>query len=149
MRAELWKILRLISNCKWKILDVSCNFVPRAGDEMDQVAHGRWGRNEESDVSDAPITGDSESGSVSRSGSQSNESRTPSRSPTPRRELDERSQSRGSFTDGIETVAILDEKRNNINSPKEDPRDKLPPYLPSVYGCRSVEEFQVNYELVS
>ena len=110
---------------------------------MDQVAHGRWGRNEGSDVSDASITGDSESGSDSRSDSRSNESRTPSRSPTPRRDLDERSQSRGSFTDGIETVAIVDETRNSMSTPKEDPRDKLPPYLPSVYGCRSVEEFQV------
>lgn len=144
MRADLRKILPLISNWKKEIIDVCYNFVPRVGDEMDQVAHGRWGRDEGSDVSDAPITGDSESGSESRSDSRSNESRTPSRSPTPRRDLDERSQSRGSFTDGIETVAIVDEKRNNISTPKEDPRNKLPPYLPSVYGCRSVEEFQVK-----
>ena len=122
-------------------------FVPRVGDEMDQVAHGRWGRNEESDVSDAPITG--ESGSESRSDSGSNESRTPSRSPTPRRDLDERSQSGGSFADGIEAVMMPDEKRNNASTPKEDPRDKLPPYLPSVYGCRSVEEFQVNIILLA
>ena len=26
----------------------------------------------------------------------------------------------------------------------EDERDKLPPYLPSIYGCRSVEEFHVR-----
>ena len=109
---------------------------------MDQVAHGRWGRNEGSDVSDAPITDDSESGSESRSDSRSDdESRTPSRSPTPRRDIDERSQSRGSFADGIEVCVADDEKVVNIQ--KEDPRDKLPYYLPSVYGCRSVEEFQV------
>ncbi|TRY79429.1 hypothetical protein TCAL_10766 [Tigriopus californicus] len=28
------------------------------------------------------------------------------------------------------------------NKAAEDERDKLPPYLPSIYGCRSVEEFQ-------
>merc|ERR1712226_1031626 len=67
-------------------------------------------------------------------------SRTPSRSPTPRRDLDERSQSQASFADGIETGTLVEEKRDS--TPKEDPRDKLPPYLPSVYGCRSVEEFQ-------
>merc|ERR1712226_1387139 len=67
-------------------------------------------------------------------------SRTPSRSPTPRRDLDERSQSRGSFAEGIEAGTVNDEKI--ITTPKEDPRDLLPPYLPSVYGCRSVEEFQ-------
>ena len=109
---------------------------------MDQVAHGRWGRNEGSDVSDAPITDDSESGSESRSNSLSaDESRTPSRSPTPRRDIEERAQSRGSFADGIEVGITDDEKVANVQ--KEDPRDKLPPYLPSVYGCRSVEEFQV------
>ena len=108
---------------------------------MDHV-HGRWGKTEGSDVSDAPITDDSESGSDSRSNSRSDESRTPSRSPTPRRDLEERSQSRGSFADGIEAVTVNDERLNS--TPKEDPRDKLPPYLPSVYGCRSVEEFQVR-----
>lgn len=30
------------------------------------------------------------------------------------------------------------------NKAAEDERDKLPPYLPSIYGCRSVEEFQVR-----
>ena len=111
----------------------------RSGDEMDQVTHGRWGREEGSDVSEAPITDDSGSGSASDS--RSDESRTPSRSPTPRRDIEERSQSRGSFDDGIEVGITGDEKATNI--PKEDPRDKLPYYLPSVYGCRSVEEFQV------
>ena len=115
-------------------------FFGRSGDEIDQVAHGRWGRNEGSDVSDAPITDDSESGS--ESDSRSDESRTPSRSPTPRRDLEERSQSRGSFAEGIEAGTVNDEKI--ITTPKEDPRDLLPPYLPSVYGCRSVEEFQVR-----
>merc|ERR1712226_1370540 len=67
-------------------------------------------------------------------------SRTPSRSPTPRRDLDERSQSQASFADGIETGTLDEEKLDS--TPKEDPRDKLPAYLPSVYGCRSVEEFQ-------
>ena len=115
------------------------NFITRSGDEMDQVAHGRWGRNEGSDVSDAPISEESESESLSNS--RSEESRTPSRSPTPLRDPEERSQSQGSFADGIELVAGNDEKVNV--APIEDPRDKLPPYLPSVYGCRSVEEFQV------
>ena len=116
------------------------NFITRSGDEMDQVAHGRWGRNEGSDVSDAPISEESESESLSNS--RSEESRTPSRSPTPLRDPEERSQSQGSFADGIELVAGNDEKVNVV--PIEDPRDKLPPYLPSVYGCRSVEEFQVS-----
>ena len=79
-------------------------FFGRSGDEIDQVAHGRWGRNEGSDVSDAPITDDSESGS--ESDSRSDESRTPSRSPTPRRDLEERSQSRGSFAEGIEAGTV-------------------------------------------
>ena len=34
-----------------------------------------------------------------------------------------------------------------VESEVEDPEDKLPPYLPSVYGCRSVEEFQVFLSL--
>ena len=116
----------------------------RSGDEMDQVAHGRWGKDEASDVSDAPITEDSESGSAeSGSESRSEESRTPSRSPTPRR--DDRSQSRGSFADGIEAGAMDDVNvSDNSHEKVKDPRDDLPPYLPSVYGCRSVEEFQVS-----
>jgi len=112
----------------------------RSEDEMDQVAHGRWGKNEESDVSDAPITDNSDSETDSRSDSRSDRSRTPSRSPTPRRDLDDRSQSQASFADGIEAGTLDEEKHESTT--KEDPRDKLPPYLPSVYGCRSVEEFQ-------
>ena len=121
---------------------LNCQFISRSEDEIDQVAHGRWGKNEESDVSDAPITDNSESESDYRSESRSDRSRTPSRSPTPRRDLDERSQSQASFADGIEPGILHEEKHDN--TPKEDPRDKLPPYLPSVYGCRSVEEFQVS-----
>lgn len=121
---------------------LNCQFISRSEDEIDQVAHGRWGKNEESDVSDAPITDNSESESDYRSESRSDRSRTPSRSPTPRRDLDERSQSQASFADGIEPGTLHEEKHDN--TPKEDPRDKLPPYLPSVYGCRSVEEFQVS-----
>ena len=29
----------------------------------------------------------------------------------------------------------------------EDEREKLPPYLPSIYGCRSVDEFHVSQHL--
>ena len=47
------------------------DFFPRSEDEIDQVAHGRWGKNEESDVSDAPITDNSDSESDSRSESRS------------------------------------------------------------------------------
>ena len=121
------------------------DFFPRSEDEIDQVAHGRWGRNEESDVSDAPITDNSDSESDSRSESRTDRSRTPSRSPTPRRDLDERSQSQASFADGIESGTLNEVKHDS--TPKEDPRDKLPPYLPSVYGCRSVEEFQVHIKI--
>lgn len=143
MRADLW----LSSTAKYENINVlsrlllNCQFISRSEDEIDQVAHGRWGRNEESDVSDAPITDNSESESDYRSESRSDRSRTPSRSPTPRRDLDERSQSQASFADGIEQGTLQEEKHDI--TPKEDPRDKLPPYLPSVYGCRSVEEFQV------
>ena len=123
------------------------HFIIRSEDEIDQVAHGRWGKNEESDVSDAPITDNSGSNSESRSDSRSDRSRTPSRSPTPRRDLDERSQSQASFADGIETGTLDEEKLDS--TPKEDPRDKLPAYLPSVYGCRSVEEFQVRINVIN
>ena len=144
MRADAYihSTLKLISLADTNITGNLLNhFIIRSEDEIDQVAHGRWGKNEESDVSDAPITGNSDSESESRSDSRSDRSRTPSRSPTPRRDLDERSQSQASFADGIETGTLVEEKLDS--TPKEDPRDKLPPYLPSVYGCRSVEEFQV------
>ena len=104
MRADLW----LSSTAKYENINVlsrlllNCQFISRSEDEIDQVAHGRWGRNEESDVSDAPITDNSESESDYRSESRSDRSRTPSRSPTPRRDYDERSQSQASFADGIE-----------------------------------------------
>ena len=140
MRAEIVKIifdtLRVMPLSYFNLYLIQ----PRSEDEMDQVAHGRWGKNEESDVSDAPITDNSDSETDSRSDSRSDRSRTPSRSPTPRRDLDDRSQSQASFADGIE-AGTLEEKHESTT--KEDPRDKLPPYLPSVYGCRSVEEFQV------
>ena len=143
MRADFWlsSTEKNVSLNSLFRMPLNCQFISRSEDEIDQVAHGRWGKNEESDVSDAPITDNSESESDYRSESRSDRSRTPSRSPTPRRDLDERSQSQASFADGIEQGTLNEEKHDN--TPKEDPRDKLPPYLPSVYGCRSVEEFQV------
>ncbi len=40
-------------------------------------------------------------------------------------------------------MIFLQKLFQELQSEAEDPEDLLPPYLPSVYGCRSVEEFQV------
>lgn len=83
-------------------------------------------------------------------------SRTPSKSPTPRRKSEDEDtteakvlksnqedspRSRGSFADDIPDEDG-DKDERNLESEAEDVDSKLPPYLPSVYGCRSVEEFQ-------
>ena len=75
-------------------------------------------------------------------------SRTPSRSPTPRRNSGSRASSfddqgrldenRDDLIKEIEEEIVQDEEEEEV----KDFRDDLPPYLPSVSGCRSVEEFQ-------
>ena len=99
-------------------------------------------------------SGDTETGSESehqKVNTKSDQSRSPSRSPTPMRQSDEE----GNYNvlsqaklkdDNVPTVSPSSRDRPNNFSPASpaitrDLRDDLPPYLPSINGCRSVEEF--------
>merc|ERR1712223_1604506 len=73
----------------------------------------------------------------------SDQSRSPSKSPTPRRASDEDDISPQSGTENNETEQMNMEQHEPEMAPiQHDIRDDLPPYLPSIFGCRSVEEFQ-------
>ena len=73
---------------------------------------------------------------------ESDRSRSPSKSPTPRRASDE------DGDDEIKEENIVEAEEMKATAIEGDPepvlhdfRDDLPPYLPSIFGCRSVEEF--------
>ena len=55
--------------------------------------------------------------------------------------------SQGSFGDGIGDGEGEGKDEAGLSKSAKDERDKLPPYLPSVHGCRSVEEFHVSHSL--
>merc|ERR1711874_444851 len=82
----------------------------------------------------------------SKSQEGSDQSRSPSKSPTPRRASSDNQDSPSSIVDPNEGEKMrhLDEEVevNLAEQLQHDFRDDLPPYLPSIYGCRSVEEFQ-------
>jgi cell division cycle 2-like protein len=90
-------------------------------------------------------------------------SRTPSRSPTPRRASDGEDSRLGDEGGSMDRLQPLSNKdgdlkiasgidagsagdlealKDEVVEVGRDVRDDLPPYLPSIYGCRSVEEFQ-------
>ncbi len=51
--------------------------------------------------------------------------------------------SQGSFGDQVESAAAAAKTQEEEAATKaEEERSRLPPYLPSIYGCRSVEEYQ-------
>ena len=53
----------------------------------------------------------------------------------------------GSFGDGAEgenAKATDEDLAAAATKAAMDERNKLPPYLPSIYGCRSVEEYVVS-----
>ena len=52
--------------------------------------------------------------------------------------------SQGSFGDGARDGENSRSGNEAAKTEEDDERAKLPPYLPSVYGCRSVEEFHVR-----
>jgi len=70
---------------------------------------------------------------------------TPSRSPTPLREESDHTPGHGSGTGSrIQSPAPL-AKESNHDSPAVSPtplKDDLPPYQPSIHGCRNVAEFK-------
>jgi len=115
----------------------------RGSQEGADSAEGRWGERGEG----SPTAGERR---PRRGGS-----RTPSRSPTPRRDSRdssfERDKEGGRLDDRPEELIKEIEDDMDVQQEDEDadererardPRDDLPPYLPSVSGCRSVEEFQ-------
>ena len=83
--------------------------------------------------------------SPARSSKKYDSDRSPSKSPTPRRVSgDEETEEPAD----IDVAPQVLDKSNEFEDEKEQPdppehdfRDDLPPYLPSIYGCRSVEEF--------
>ena len=105
---------------------------------------------EDSEDSEAKDSEDKEAIEKSKKKNESDHSRTPSRSPTPRRKSsgDEHSDAK----DETETEARETEMEDSLKSqsiaefapPVHDVRDDLPPYLPSIFGCRSVDEFHVS-----
>lgn len=72
------------------------------------------------------------------------QSRSPSKSPTPRRNSDD--DQRMQSPERVEDVDQSPKEDDAIEARKNvqihDFRDDLPPYLPSIFGCRNVEEFQ-------
>ena len=81
-------------------------------------------------------------------------SRTPSRSPTPRRRSDDeetlearamRNLSREASPDESHDSEYEDGQHERDPEPEieEEEKEELPPYLPSVYGCRNMDEFEV------
>ena len=48
--------------------------------------------------------------------------------------------SRGSYDDLPE-----EEPEDQIEEEEEEETEELPPYLPSVYGCRNMDEFEVRF----
>lgn len=88
------------------------------------------------------------------------QSRTPSRSPTPRRHTDDedtmearalrnRSQE-ASPADSRDDSADDDQRHEEeegleASVVEEEEKEELPPYLPSVYGCRNMDEFEVRF----
>ena len=105
---------------------------------------------EETEGEDESDQKESASVDKSRGRNHSDHSRTPSRSPTPRRKSsgDEQMDSKEEGED-IEYKQSGNEGANKDTSPEYaspqqigiDLRNELPPYLPSILGCRSVDEF--------
>ena len=59
--------------------------------------------------------------------------------------LQDTPKSQGSFGDGIgDGDHEGKDDAGGLSKSAKDERDRLPPYLPSVNGCRSVEEFHVS-----
>lgn len=78
--------------------------------------------------------------SPGRSSKKYDSDRSPSKSPTPRRDSgDEAGEPENDITPQDKTNEM--EAEREPEHPEHDFRDDLPPYLPSIYGCRSVEEF--------
>jgi len=70
---------------------------------------------------------------------------TPSRSPTPLREESDHTPGHGSGTGSRIQSPAAQGKEGNLDSPAVSPtplKDDLPPYLPSIHGCRNVAEFK-------
>jgi hypothetical protein len=79
-------------------------------------------------------------------------SRTPSRSPTPRRRSDDEDtmEARAAFRSrepshdsGDSEAEDDDDDPDVVDAAEEEDLVELPPYLPSVYGCRNMDEFEV------
>lgn len=104
-------------------------------ENAEEVGDDEEEEDEESD-SESDSEEDEESNERKR---QSNHSRSASRSPTPIRDTDDvgsEDKSQGPTQDTNE------ESNHQPAAPAYDIRNDLPPYLPSIYGCRNVEEFQ-------
>ena len=71
--------------------------------------------------------------------------RSPSKSPTPRRVSDQDEDPNDPHEHAVQAETKEEdtekEKVDSSDPIEHDLRDDLPPYLPSIYGCRSVEEF--------
>merc|ERR550519_2413893 len=75
------------------------------------------------------------------------EDRTPSRSPTPLKEVSGNDSDRTPRhkTDSVRSRSQSPIGSHNVDSPTRSPvelKEELPPFLPSVHGCRSVAEFK-------
>ena len=104
---------------------------------------------EESEESDAKDLEDKEAIEKNKKKNESDHSRTPSRSPTPRRKSsgDEHSDAKDETEIEARETEMEDPTKGQsaeFASPVHDVRDDLPPYLPSIFGCRSVDEFHVS-----
>ena len=122
---------------------------------------------EEEDDEDDSVASDTESGSekeLEKLGNKvlpkksskfedrdSDQSRSPSKSPTPRRAASDQDEGSSpmSAEDTHDSERIGGQIENEAPGAnlaaaqvQRDFRDDLPTYLPSIYGCRSVEEFQ-------
>ena len=123
--------------------------------EHNEGSHSEDNEGEVDDEEEESVDSDSDSESSEKKDkikSGSDHSRSPSKSPTPRRssEADRESPQNGKtpkeegtdLSPGPSAVVVADEVKEE--PPITNMFEGLPPYLPSIYGCRSVEEFQVS-----
>ena len=107
--------------------------------ETDQASTPDHEGSEKEEDGNEPISADSSPVKVANEYG-SDQSHSPSKSPTPRRASDEDEEQEMQEEETVEPEEVK-EVEDDPAEPVHDYRDDLPPYLPSIFGCRSVEEF--------
>ena len=130
-----------------------------SGQSDDRDTEGERSDGDESDPRDAELKDLADKADHRRKNTPSDHSGTPSRSPTPRKSGDEteddldENEGADESTDHEKHAAANEIVKKESDkeyhaSPIHNILDDLPPYLPSVLGCRSVDEFHVSCQII-